>query len=103
MNEVERRLFNFTWMSAAYIHCQFSRVVPGIATLQRGFWYYGSARLGLFTSGCACLDPVRHFASYEDTLSALIAYQWFLLPEAERHASVETKLEAHTAWCLCRL
>src|SRR5207245_1046412 len=25
-------------MSVSYIHCQFSRAAPGIATLQRGFW-----------------------------------------------------------------
>src|SRR5437773_5407724 len=31
-------------MSVAYIHCQFSRVVPGSATLQRGFWSRAGAR-----------------------------------------------------------
>src|SRR5712691_7456193 len=31
-------------MSVSYIHCQFSRVVPGSATLQRGFWNRARAR-----------------------------------------------------------
>src|SRR2546426_3693200 len=31
-------------MSVSYIHCQFSRVVPGSATLQRGFWSRAGAR-----------------------------------------------------------
>src|SRR5258707_7624243 len=31
-------------MAVSYIHCQFSRVVPGSATLQRGFWSRAGAR-----------------------------------------------------------
>src|SRR5712691_6068013 len=31
-------------MSVSYIHCQFSRVFPGSATLQRGFWSRAGAR-----------------------------------------------------------
>jgi len=31
-------------MFVSYIHCQFSKVVPGIATLQRGFWSRAGAR-----------------------------------------------------------
>ena len=31
-------------MSVSDIHCQFSRVVPGSATLQRGFWSRARAR-----------------------------------------------------------
>src|SRR6266545_2069417 len=31
-------------MSVSYIHCQFSRVVPGSATLQRGFWSRAGAQ-----------------------------------------------------------
>src|SRR5574341_73210 len=44
-------------MSVAYIHCQFSRVFPGSATLQRGFWGRAGARR---SQGRALVQDLRN-------------------------------------------
>ena len=50
-------------MSVAYIHCQFSRVFPGSATLQRGFWSRAGARR---SQGRALVQDLRngHLGNY---------------------------------------